>query len=114
MREQLPNGLVALAAPLLAENSVALDSVMRLTGQTEESALNQAVKLYAAIASVAADPRNPTIGIVADPATAAEREPLGRRAWRRLTGRNTLIQWLHVELIYRRPVCDEEHGGDDG
>lgn len=109
MREPVAGGeVVALATALRAENSVALDSVMRLTEQSEIDAVNQAVKLYAAIASVAADPRNPTIGIIADPAT-AQRESLGRRVLRRLRGEDTLVQWLHVELVTK-----EDPRGDDG
>lgn len=99
--------VVVLASVLRPENSVALDSVMRLTKQNETDAVNQAIKLYAAIASVAADPRNPTIGIIADRLT-TDRPSSWQRAWRRALGKTTLVQWLEVEL------CDEVMPDGDG
>jgi hypothetical protein len=112
MREQTPDGsAVALGTILLPENSIALDSLMSMTDQSEQDAVNQAIKLYAAIVSVSADPRDLDIGVIADPATARDASVF-RRVIRRLNGHTTLVQWLRAELV-RTDEEKNDRGDDD-
>lgn len=99
MRRELDDENVSLdQVPLRRESSIALDSVMRLTGLPEHEAVDLAVRLYAAAASVAEDPQILTLGVVADPQL-REPEQGRQRLLRWATGlQTTALHWLTVDV----------------